>query len=318
MKAPLVSVLVPTYNYAQFLPEAIDSVLAQDCNDFELLICDDDSTDDSAEVLQTFAARDPRIRVAVQAANIGMVNNWNHCLKLARGEYVKFLFGDDKLAHPQALGKLVGLLEANPGATLAAAGRMVMDENSRLIDVWQSFSEGRQPGRETIIRCLIEHANLIGEPSATLFRKKDAERGFNRAYRQFVDLDLWFYLLEKGDLVYTREPLCAFRQHRSQQTARNEADGSALTERLLFFANSAQPWAPRRALFSTVYAFRRFARRNQLPGAEPLREAQRNVSRRLGQGWYWLYWAQHRVTAPFRNLARSRNKRAARRLLAGP
>src|ERR1700691_6171602 len=103
MNPPKVSVLIPTYNYARYLAEAIESVLEQDFQDFELLIVDDCSSDNTAEVVQPFCARDARVRFAVNPTNLGMVNNWQRCLDHARGSYIKFLFGDDTLANPQAL-----------------------------------------------------------------------------------------------------------------------------------------------------------------------------------------------------------------------
>src|SRR4029078_349231 len=103
MTSPLVSILIPTYDYGRYLPEAIESVLEQDYPNFEVLISDDASRDDSAKVIARYAAKDPRIRAHIQPANLGMVENWNWCLREARGEYIKFLFGDDKLASREAL-----------------------------------------------------------------------------------------------------------------------------------------------------------------------------------------------------------------------
>ena len=68
--------------------EAVDSVLAQDFSDFELILSDDCSGDGSREIIEAYAARDPRIRIQVHEANIGMVQNWNWCLSQARGEYL--------------------------------------------------------------------------------------------------------------------------------------------------------------------------------------------------------------------------------------
>ena len=251
MNRPKISVLIPTYNYARFLPEAIESVLAQDFRDFELLIVDDCSTDDTAGVVQPFCARDARVRFSANAANLGMVNNWNHCLEQARGEYIKFLFGDDKLCHPQALGKMIALLERHPSATLAAAARIILDEKSKVADVYRDVAEGCHNGRKIITACLMENGkNLVGEPSAVLFRKSDARRGFDPQYRQVADVEMWFNMLEKGDLAYTREPLCAFRCHPRQQTEANTASGIAGREHALFFSNYAvQPQFPRKSFF---------------------------------------------------------------------
>ena len=98
MTPPRVSVLIPTFNYARYLPEAIESVMQQDFREFELLIADDASTDASADIICHYAAKDARIRFTIHSRNLGMVANWNWCLSEAKGEYVKFLFGDDRLA----------------------------------------------------------------------------------------------------------------------------------------------------------------------------------------------------------------------------
>ena len=155
-------------------------MLAQDFKDFELLIVDDCSTDGTAEIVRPFCARDPRIRFLGNPKNLGMVNNWNRCLEEARGKYAKFLFGDDRLCHPQALGKLAALLERHPSATLASSARVILDEESKVADVYRDLSEGCHPGRNVIEACLMANGkNLVGEPSAVLFRKADAQRGFD-------------------------------------------------------------------------------------------------------------------------------------------
>ena len=313
MNPPRVSVLIPTYNYARFLPEAIESVLAQDFQDFELLIADDGSTDDTAEVVRPFCARDGRVRFSAHAANLGMVNNWNHCLHQARGEYIKFLFGDDKLSDPRALSKMVALLREHPSATLAASARIFLDEDSNVLEIRRTLPDGCHNGRKIMAACVMEDANLIGEPSAVLFRKKDGGRGFDPKYRQIVDLEMWFYLLEKGDLAYTREPLCAFRQHARQQSAVNDACGLARKEHALFFTHSlANPWMPRKARFSALFAMRRLRRKTPTAVGPELLEAEQRLAVQLGQGWYLFHWMLYRLAVPFHNLNRSIRIRKAR------
>lgn len=109
----MVSVCIPTYNYAGFLPEAIDSVLKQVFTDYEILIIDDCSHDNTKEVVSGYAIRDKRIRFLINPVNGGMVNNWNLCLAEARGEHIKFVFGGDLLSSPGALQKMVSLLDAD-------------------------------------------------------------------------------------------------------------------------------------------------------------------------------------------------------------
>ncbi len=224
MKTPKVSVLMPTYNYARFLGEAIESVLAQDFQDYEFIIIDDCSQDESREVAGQYAGRHPQLHFVSNPANLGMVANWNHCLAAARGQYVKILFGDDKLAGPTALGEMVSMLEADEAIVMAASGRVVIDEGSREVDRWAPFGgTGRYAGRKAIWKCIARHANLIGEPSAVMFRRSAVARGFDEGFQQLVDLEMWFHLLEQGDLAYTRQMLACFRVHAGQQSKLNAA-----------------------------------------------------------------------------------------------
>src|SRR5271156_6221886 len=256
MNPPKVSVLIPTYNYARYLAEAIESVLEQDFQDFELLIADDCSSDNTAEVVKPFCARDARVRFAVNPVNLGMVANWNECLKQAQGRHIKFLFGDDKLSDPQALTKLLALLRSDPAAMLAASARMILDAQSNVTGISRTLPNGSHNGRKLIAECLLEQGNLIGEPSSVLFRKADIKRGFDPAYRQLVDTEMWFHLLERGELVYTREPLCAFRRHAGQQTAVNNAKFSIKEQLLLISAYGAKPWMPARQRLDILYRAR--------------------------------------------------------------
>ena len=110
-----VDVIVPCYNYARFLPEALESVLAQTHQDWECIVVDDGSTDDTYEVARRFGERDARIR-AVRQDNAGPAAARNHALRLGSGEYVQLLDADDKLADVRAVEEHVDrrrqLLEA--------------------------------------------------------------------------------------------------------------------------------------------------------------------------------------------------------------
>jgi len=312
LSSPEISILMPTYNYASFLPEAIASALAQDFQDFELLILDDASSDNTADVVKPFCVRDARVRFSINPANLGMVANWNQCLKEARGRHIKFLFGDDKLSDPQALTKMLALLRNNPKATLAASARTILNAKSKVIDISRTLRNGRHDGRKIIADCLIENGNLIGEPSSVLFRKSDAARGFDTTYRQLVDMEMWFHLLERGDLFYTREPLCAFRRHAGQQTAVNNANYSIKEQLMLVAAYGAKPWMPARQRLDILYRARRGLRRD--PGAEPqLLELERQYAASHGQPEYFGARMKYNVVRPLENLKRSLQKRRPRR-----
>ncbi len=219
---PKVSVCIDVYNYADYLPQAIESALAQTLQDFELIIVDDCSTDDSFAVAQRYAERDRRIRVKRNPSNLGMVKNRNACLSMAQGDYVKFVHADDFLSSGEALSRMVGLLESDPAISLVAAAMQFVDAGSHPKNTVAFFSGGRSiPGTTVISRCLREQKNLIGGPSAVLFRRSLAARGFDERYFHAADLEMWFHLLEQGCFGYIREPLTAYRWHSRQQTEKD-------------------------------------------------------------------------------------------------
>ena len=310
---PKVSVLIPTYNYARFLPAAIESVLAQDFLDYELIVSDDASSDRSAEILREYAARDSRIKIQLQPANLGMVPNWNWCLKKAQGEYIKYVFGDDQLASPQALGKMVVMLDNHPDATLAVSARKIIDEWSQIVDVWDHLdSAGIHLGRDVAHRCLMQRNNLIGEPSVVLLRTAQARRGFDPRYRQIVDLEMWCYLLKRGDLIYTKEPLCMFRRHRQQQTEVNRAEQIGRKEHMTLFNDYFSYYVPKDnqlAAADRLYLFRRiyYSRKRRSTAVEAVLEEQELISK-LGRTWYRVYWLRHKIMRPFSNLWRAWQK----------
>jgi glycosyltransferase involved in cell wall biosynthesis len=314
LNTPTISVLIPTYNYARYLPEAIESVLEQDFKDFELIIVDDCSKDNTVEVVKAYAARDSRIRFSVNEKNLGIVGNWNHCMNLARADYVKFLFGDDKLCDPKALTKMYALFAKCPRATLAASARVILDDKSNVTEIWRTLPDGCYDGREVIQRFLMENGrNFVGEPSAVMFRKSDLDRVFDPRFLQMMDIEMWFYLLEKGALAYTSEALCAFRFHPQQQTARNANAGIGEREHVLFYADYAtRESVAKKVVGPNLFYLRRLKKRNGLENDAEVVDCERRLRQRLGSTWwlsYFGFWIWHRVTKPYRNLRSSISKR---------
>ena len=308
MISPRVSVLIPTYRYAGYLREAIDSVLAQDFADFELLVSDDCSGDGSAAILREYAERDARVLVNIHPANVGMVQNWNWCLGHARGEFVKFIFGDDMLARPDALRKMVAMHDAHPEAALSASARNVIDEKSRTVAAWSHLGDsGVHTSGDTMFRCLAE-GNMIGEPTAVMFRRSAASRGFSESYRQMVDLEMWLHLLGHGPLVYTAEPLCAFRRHPLQQTEVNketDVHSSEIIRLILDYGESRLMKG--RDMRGT--SFRRLYRTRKAAAGNPVIAAAREqLLDRLGRTSYRMRWLGKKLSNPFTALARCLRK----------
>lgn len=220
---PLVSVCVDVYNYADFLPQAIESVLTQTLTDFELIIVDDCSTDDSFAVAQRYAMQDARIRVTRNQANMGMVRNRNACLAQAQGKYVKWLHADDFLASNEALERLAGLMESSPALSLAASAMRFVDAASQPTGGTTFFLSSRLIAGTTVVaRCLWERKNLVGGPSAVMFRRSLSGRGFDERFFHAADLEMWFHLLEQGCFGYIPDALTAYRWHGRQQTEKDK------------------------------------------------------------------------------------------------
>jgi len=219
---PKISVCLPSYNQARYLSKAIESVLAQKYRDYELIIVDDASDDGSFEIIERYASEDKRITCMRNEQNVGMVRNWNICLEMAHGEYIKFLFGDDYFNSDLILGWMANRLDRDPFVSIVASARNYVDESSDPLKVMSHFGDNADiDGKDVIKLCFFSIQNLIGEPTAVMFRKEQATRGFDEKYKQLVDLELWFHLLEQGRFVYIDRPLCSFRVHPGQQTAEN-------------------------------------------------------------------------------------------------
>lgn len=316
--APLVSLVIPTFNYARFLPEAIASALRQDYPNLQILISDDASTDDSAAVIRRLAASDPRVRIVAQPRNLGMVAHWNWCLRETRGAYVKFLFGDDAFNSAHAISRLVALLETHPSAVIATSARRVMDGASRPLDLWNPLRRaGLHEGRDVIGRCFVANQNLVGEPSAVLLRRSALDRGFSPGFRQLVDLELWLHLLENGDLAYTPEPLVAFRRHDAQQSHVHHSSAVAQLETLQLVAQFLDLPEKRSAARLSEFDYRliqfratRYLRKaeRRLPGAASLPG---EVAVPLPSAWRLACQVRHAVQRPLENLSRSLEKRRA-------
>ncbi len=211
---PTVSVCIPTYQGAAHIGAAIESVLNQSLVDFELVIVDDNSSDDTVALVKRYL--DPRIRILQNISNLGPQGNWNRCLGEARGTYFKLLPQDDLLA-PHCLAKQVAILEQDRAQDIALvfSARTIVDARARPLMV-RGYAEGRTGviGAQRLIRhCLRSGTNLIGEPGSVMFRRQLAKSVglFDASIPYVLDLDYWFRLLLQGDSYYLQETLASFR-----------------------------------------------------------------------------------------------------------
>jgi len=135
--APAVSVGMPVYNGETYLEVAISSVLAQSFDDLELIICDNASTDRTAEICQDYAARDRRIRYFRNPQNLGAAPNYNLAFSHARGRYFKWLAHDDRMT-PTYLAKTVRVLDERTDAVLCNSVVQYIDQNGAPIGLYNT------------------------------------------------------------------------------------------------------------------------------------------------------------------------------------
>jgi glycosyltransferase involved in cell wall biosynthesis len=232
--APKISVCIPVKNGGAFLPLAVDSVLEQSFENIELIIVDNCSSDGTAQWLEQRAASAPCIRFYRNAADIGMTANFNACLKYAQGEYVKFVCADDLLL-PQSLQLMSQVLDDDPQVSLVVGGRRLIDESGAKLTRQNYVARNATvPGAQVINQCLFG-GNDIGEPSAVMFRRAEAERGFQESLSQLMDLEMWFYLLERGNMVSLADEVCAVRKHPGQLTRQSITTGALIEENIFLF-----------------------------------------------------------------------------------
>ena len=237
---PLVTIVIPTRNHARFLPESIGSAIAQTYRNLEILVLDNASTDDTTNVVISITGQDNRVRYIRNETDIGLARNFNRGIFLASGDYINILCADD-LLEPSFIRKMMEAFRENPSVALAGCARQQINANGIPISAPLAFSSssGFFEGPETIIRCLF-HGNLIGEPSAVLFRKNGALRGFSISYNQLIDLEFWFLLLESGSFAFVAEPLCKIRRHKGQMTFRNLWRGKAARDEIRIYLDYAR------------------------------------------------------------------------------
>jgi len=220
---PSVSVCIPVYRGEKFLAETIRSVLDQTYRDFELVILDNASPDDSGRIARSFGDR--RIRIETNATTLPQPENWREAVRLCRGPLIKLVCADD-LLHPRCLEYQVGPMEADPGLAVVAARRHMIDERSRVLVPRRGLTglTGVRSSVEVARHVVRNGANPIGEPGGVLFRREHyfAVGGWRPERRFVMDLDLWIRLLQHGEFLGLPETLAAFRIGQESLSADNE------------------------------------------------------------------------------------------------
>jgi glycosyltransferase involved in cell wall biosynthesis len=216
LEKPLISVLVPLYNAAEYILETLRSILSQDFSNIEVIVVDDCSKDASFQLVRDFMAtqNEGRIKLFKNETNLGPEGNWNKALSLATGKYIKLVCSDDTL-EPGALSKQVAIFEnpENSGLSLVAGSRIVINSKGIRLGKRGNLKGGRLSSMVAMKQVIRAGTNPLGEPAAGMFIRTDAQKiGGYRFYSPYaIDVDFWMRLLQLGDLWFVPEAISTFR-----------------------------------------------------------------------------------------------------------
>ncbi len=208
--------------------------MAQTYGSVEILVLDNASTDNTSQVVADVTGGDTRVRYVRNEANLGMVGNFSACISAVRGKYIKFLCADDILVL-DCVSSMVNAFESHPETALVASARLLVDGDLAPLRTAGFSSRSLWIDGDTAIRDCFFRGNLIGEPTAVMFRRQQALRGFREDYPQLMDLEMWVHLLQSGGMSYIARPLCKIRQHPQQATQQNLKSGIVLDNKRRLF-----------------------------------------------------------------------------------
>ncbi|WP_396613806.1 glycosyltransferase family 2 protein (plasmid) [Haloferax sp. S1W] len=211
---PTVSVIIPTYNRADVLPQSIDSALDQTLSDVEVIVVDDASSDHTESVVTSYD--DPRVTYLAHETNQGGSAARNTGIDVATGDYIALLDSDDKWA-PSKLERQVETLERRSDEWVAAYCGTTILKDEEANPIWERIKslvgrhrsrEGSEGGEELVKEILME--NLHTSAGSTLIVEKDvvdAIDGFDESFDRYQDTEFLIRVLKQGKLAYVDEPL---------------------------------------------------------------------------------------------------------------
>lgn len=217
---PKISVVMPMYNAERYIAAAIDSILAQAFSDFEFILVDDGSTDQSLEIVRHYERLHPRIRV-LSRPNTGIVGALNDGLSLARGEFIARMDADD-IAYPHRLERQVAFLEDHPECVAVGAPMRCIDHDGKPTNMVYDVPLAHA---EIDMGLMLGRGGAIPHPTALLRRTAMERIGGYRDLFPAEDTDLFLRLAEEGKLANVPEILLDYRVHPGNVSQKNLRQG---------------------------------------------------------------------------------------------
>ena len=226
---PKVSVVMSVYNGAHYLQKSVDSILGQTFTDFEFIIIDDGSTDDTWQMLLEYANRDPRLKPFQNAENLGLTKTLNRGLKLARGEYIARLDADDR-SFPERLEQQVTYLQSHPSVALVSTGVQYVDPEGRelRIDI--------PPTNLTVLRWEFLFRNPLRHPTV-MWRRELVQDKVGYYDPNFVctqDYDFWVRISETSNIATIPSVLVQMSWHNQSISSKKAEMQDALGTKVIY------------------------------------------------------------------------------------
>lgn len=237
--SPTVSVILPNYNHSAYLKERIESILNQTYQDFELILLDDCSTDNSREILNAYKDYSRVSTLVLNEKNTGNTFlQWDKGINLAKGKYIWIAESDDT-ADIHFLEATVAALEQNPKATMCLTGSFLIDGQGQRMkrksrDRWKENGEVKTFNGKEYVKHNLLYRNYVYNASMVLFRRgiyEEVDKSF-LTFRSGGDWLFWVQVALKGDVIEIRKKLNCFRQHPNKVTNRAKASGEAVMDRI--------------------------------------------------------------------------------------
>ena len=228
MKLPTISVVMSTYNHADYVKKAIESVLAQEGVDFEFLIADDGSSDGTREVVSSI--QDPRIQFFPNLTNRGACVVTNELIERSRGEFIALINSDDYWPDPDKLAYQLNILHGSPKVGACFGRARFVDKNGFAIDKislpFGAIFDQENRSRGQWLRRFFDHGNCICHPTMLIRKACYEQLGmYNNRLRQLPDFDMWIRLVKHWDIYVSERELINFRilpgENASSQTVVN-------------------------------------------------------------------------------------------------
>lgn len=234
MSNPIVSICIPTYNGDKYLVECLNSCVNQTFKDYEIIICDDGSSDKSISIIEEYVSKYGFIKFYKNEQNLGLVGNWNNCIELSSGKWIKFVFQDDFITH-DCLQKFVNEIDEST-QLIVCKRNFILDkiptsEEREYYEVGvktlenTGFYSSNRFSSDSICKIAIKHIslNFIGEPSLSFIKKEAFTKFgmFDGNLKQICDLEFLLRVASNSGLVYIPEQLCSFRIHSNSTTEKN-------------------------------------------------------------------------------------------------